>query len=70
MSKNGSTAIMSDLSLKSTTVSYYYGKDVNNFKMRPIHEQARVSLNQLRLSEYGNAYVTWDGFQITWGELK
>ncbi len=70
MSKNGSTAIMSDLSLKSTTVSYYYGKAVNNFQMRPIHEQARVSLNQLRLSEYGNAYVTWDGFQITWGELK
>lgn len=70
MAKDGSTAIMSDLSLKSTTVSYYYGKASNNFKMRPINEQSRVSLNQLRLAESGSAYVTWDGFQITWGELK
>ncbi len=70
MAKGGSTAIMSDLNLKTTTVSYFYGKSVNGFKMRPIREQTRVALNQLRLSEDGSAYVTWDGFQITWGELQ
>ncbi len=69
MSKDGSTAIMSDSNLENATVSYYYGRNINSYQMRPIKEQTRVQLNQLRLAESGVAYVTWDGFQITWSEL-
>ncbi|MCQ2736620.1 MAG: hypothetical protein MJ234_05390 [bacterium] len=69
MSKDGTTAIMSDSNLEAATVSYFYGRNVTSYKMRPIKEQTRVQLNQLRLAESGCAYVTWDGFQITWGDL-
>ena len=68
MSKNGETATISDIKL--TTASYYYGRKADSFKMNQIEGQSKSSLSVLRLSENGNAYVIFDGFQITWGEFK
>ena len=68
MSKNGETATISDIKL--TTASYYYGRKADDFKMNQIEGQSKSSLSVLRLSEDGNAYVIFDGFQITWGEFK
>ena len=71
MSKNnGSTAIITDRNMMTTTDSYYYGKEANGFKMVPVDGQTNTPMSVIRLSANGNAYVTWDGFQITWGELK
>ena len=70
MSKDGSTAVITEQNLKTTVASYYYGKESKGFKMVPIKEQDKSAIGQLRLAESGKAYVTFDGFQIIWGELE
>lgn len=70
MSKDGSTAVITEQNLKTTTAFYYYGKESKGFKMLPIDHQEKSSIGQLRLAESGKAYVTFDGFQIIWGELE
>ncbi len=69
-SKDGSTVVISDIDLKGQRVSYFYGRKEDNYKMKPIPELQKTAISQLRLAPNGKAYVTWDGSQVIWGELK
>ncbi len=68
--KDGSAAIISDINLRALRVNYFYGKKSDNFIMNPIAGLQKTPLSQLRLAPDGKAYVTWDGTQIIWDEIK
>jgi hypothetical protein len=70
VSRNGQTVVISMADIRQNKMSYFYGTEKDDFKIKPITAAQGVPLNVLRLAPYGKYYVTFNGSEIYWGKLE
>jgi len=66
----GDTVIVSYVDIKKNSMSCFYGKEQEDFKLKPITALQKKPMCMLRLAAYGNVYATFDGNEINWAKLE
>ncbi len=66
----GDTVIISYVDIKKVSMSCFYAREQEDFKLKPIATLQKKPMCMLRLAAYGNVYVTFDGNEINWGKIE
>ncbi|MGV8119110.1 MAG: hypothetical protein AB2L14_05025 [Candidatus Xenobiia bacterium LiM19] len=68
--EKGDTVIVSYVDIKKNSMSCFYAREQEDFKLKPIAALQNKPMCMLRLAAYGNVYATFDGNEINWAKIE